>query len=446
MQFDARAAKLLEAGQHFTISDCPGLRLEATATRRSWIYRYKSPVDGRMRQAKIGEWPAMSLAVAAVEWERLRGARANGDDPSATRRAQRNLDRAEAAAERERQLADTVTVLDLCNHYYAKHVLRNRGTKGAAEVRRIFDKQLGALGDMRAADVTRSVAFDHIESLADTPVQAGKVRAELGAAWDYGLDSGRLPESVPNWWRLILRGKLRSKGRKLQGQQVGVAKRVLSEAELTVLIPWLPNFSRLVEDALTVYLWTAARGSELCWMHATEFTDEPDGLWWTCPLGKTKNRRREGATDFRVPIVGRAEVVVRRRLAVANGGHLFPSSGKFDHVQQKTIGAQVWMHMPYAQTRPTYERPRLPVDRWAPHDLRRTSRTLLASLGCPEEVAEAILGHMKPGVKGIYNRHEYDAEKRLWLTRLDEKLEALAAMSSAAQNLVSRRRKEKEVV
>lgn len=78
MQFDARAAKLLTAGPHFTISDCPGLRLAATSARRSWICHYKSPLDGRMRQTKIGGWTVMSLAAATVEWERLRGERSAG--------------------------------------------------------------------------------------------------------------------------------------------------------------------------------------------------------------------------------------------------------------------------------------------------------------------------------------------------------------------------------
>jgi len=32
------------------------------------------------------------------------------------------------------------------------------------------------------------------------------------------------------------------------------------------------------------------------------------------------------------------------------------------------------------------------VPKWAPHDLRRTGRTMLAALGCPTEVGEAILG------------------------------------------------------
>jgi hypothetical protein len=48
-------------------------------------------------------------------------------------------------------------------------------------------------------------------------------------------------------------------------------------------------------------------------------------------------------------------------------------------------------------------------------------------MGCPDEVAEAILGHMAPGVKGIYNLHKYDAERRTWLTRWAQRLEALAS-------------------
>ncbi len=54
---------------------------------------------------------------------------------------------------------------------------------------------------------------------------------------------------------------------------------------------------------------------------------------------------------------------------------------------------------------------------------------MLAGLGCPSDVAEAILGHVQPGVQAVYNRHGYDAERRDWLTRLAERLEAIAAAS-----------------
>jgi hypothetical protein len=86
MAFDARAAKLLPPGGHYTMPDCPGLRFEASSTTRAWIYRYKSPVDGKMRQVKIGDWPAISINAAKAEWEKLRDQRARGDDPAAERR------------------------------------------------------------------------------------------------------------------------------------------------------------------------------------------------------------------------------------------------------------------------------------------------------------------------------------------------------------------------
>jgi hypothetical protein len=69
MNFDARTAKALTPGQHINITDYPGLRLAASVKVRTWIYRYKSPVDRRMRQTAIGHWPAMSFPAAIVAWE-----------------------------------------------------------------------------------------------------------------------------------------------------------------------------------------------------------------------------------------------------------------------------------------------------------------------------------------------------------------------------------------
>ena len=38
----------------------------------------------------------------------------------------------------------------------------------------------------------------------------------------------------------------------------------------------------------------------------------------------------------------------------------------------------------------------------------RTVRTGLSRLGCPSDVAEAILGHSKKGIEGTYNLHGYE--------------------------------------
>ena len=46
------------------------------------------------------------------------------------------------------------------------------------------------------------------------------------------------------------------------------------------------------------------------------------------------------------------------------------------------------------------------------HDLRRTSRTLLAQQGTPGHVAERCLNHKLKGVEGIYNKHDYLEERK----------------------------------
>ncbi|NLY28964.1 MAG: tyrosine-type recombinase/integrase [Alcaligenaceae bacterium] len=59
------------------------------------------------------------------------------------------------------------------------------------------------------------------------------------------------------------------------------------------------------------------------------------------------------------------------------------------------------------------------------HDLRRTCRSLLASLGVPGHVAERCLNHKLKGVEGIYNRHDYFDERRDALNLLAKKLAPL---------------------
>lgn len=421
--FDARAAKALKPGEHLTVDEAPGLRLVATMLHRTWIYRYRSPVDAAVRQVKLGRWPAMGLPAALATWQVQRAARDAGADPAADRRASRQ----EAAAE-ERSTRYTVRVVAA---EYLKHYRGSVVAKTFAEAERLLGRELDDIADVAAEEVTRSQAFDLLSAMqADRPRVAAMLRQHLGAAWDRAIDSGRMSNDTPNWWRLVLRGKLPSKGKAVAGKR-HLGKRVLSDDEVATLLPWLPNFSRDVEDALTLYLWTCCRGSEIVAMERGEIAVEPDGLWWTIPREKLKMRRNPMTTNLRVPLAGRAAAVVRRRLDAAAGAWLFPSAGVIGHVGQKALGVAVWSHMPYAGTRPDWVRPRLAVTHWAPHDLRRTGRTMLAALGCPSQIAEAILGHMLPGVEAVYNRHGYDSERRLWLTRLAEHLESLSCRGPA---------------
>ena len=64
---------------------------------------------------------------------------------------------------------------------------------------------------------------------------------------------------------------------------------------------------------------------------------------------------------------------------------------------------------------------------WVNHDLRRTMRTGLSRLRVDRDIREAVLAHTRPGVEGVYDRHDY----------LDEKRDALERWASYVRNLSS---------
>lgn len=67
----------------------------------------------------------------------------------------------------------------------------------------------------------------------------------------------------------------------------------------------------------------------------------------------------------------------------------------------------------------------LGIPHWTPHDLRRTVRTGLSRLQCPNEVAEAVLGHTRGGIEGIYNHYNYDPGYKTWLQAWADHLDGL---------------------
>lgn len=423
MYFDARAAKLLKPGEHLTVDGCPGLRLVATATRRSWIYRYKD-AHGRMKQVALGgQWPAMPPHEAAARWQAQRTMRDTGQDPVTQRKAARQEAKAVAAAPRDYLVRQLVAD-------FIAGPLQERQAAGATAAQRALDRVLEEDPDfaaMPAREVKRSHCFAILDERKDTPTATAKLRSLFGAAWELAIDSGKVGDDTPNWWREVMRGKLKSKGKRLGGEHQGQQRRVLNAGEIATLLAWLPNMHELGRDAAQMYLWTAARGVEILAMRPEHITREKDGWWWTVPKAQTKNARFVDAVDHRVPLVGRALKIVQRRLQkVGASGWLFEDE-RGEQYTQHDFSTYIYGLQPYSAKaqRRQGEGLVLPVERWSPHDLRRTSRTLLSALGCPEEIGEAIIGHLPKVIVGTYNAYTYDKERRLWLGKLGRRLDEL---------------------
>ena len=427
MFFDPRKAKLLEPGNHMLIDGCEGLRLEARDSCKTWVYRYKSEA-GKMKQVALGRWPAFPAADAAAAWKELREGKALGRDPRATKKG-KAAPTAPAGC----------TVRALVEDFIEGQIKANRKEAGAASAERALLRLLEeepAFAASQAAAVSRGVAFQLLEHRKATPTAAAKLRSMLGSAWDYGLDAGKLAEA-PNWWRQVQKGRLKSKGKIVGGKHIGRQRRALREDEVGDLVEWSPNLHALGRDVLLMYLWTCSRGAEIVSIRPAHVTQERDGWWWTVPKNLTKNADKEFAVDLRVPLAGRALEVVQRRIAsVGKSGLLFEDK-RGEQYTQADFSTYIYSLQPYSvKVRDRQgEGLVLPVTHWTPHNLRRTSRTMLASIRCPTEIAEAILGHLPDEIEATYNLHSYDNERREWLTKLDAHLEHVIAAHSASTGL-----------
>ena len=415
MIFDPRIAKILQPGKHMLVSGCPGLRLVASKTSKTWTYRYEAVQTKQMKQVTLGRWPGTSVQTAMGEWQTLRNQRAGGVVPITKRKA--------AIQFSKEAVASKYSVNQLVSDYYNERIDGNHTPNSAKAVKRMLDSVADTIGIVSAKDIDRPATHGFLTSKLNTPTIAAKTRSLMAAATDHALDSGKLDSSIPNHWRRVMEGQIQSKGKIKGGEHVGQTRRRLQDYEVSTLLSWVEQMHQKGRDATIMYFWMASRGGEFLSMRPEYITAEADGYWFTLPKALTKNRRKPFAVDYRTPLIGRALEITQRRIKeVGASGWLFEKRTDQQYTQHD-FSTYVYSLMPDSVKLGPLK---CPVAGWTPHDLRRTSRSILTALGCPENVGEAILGHLPRAIVGTYDLHTFDTEKREWLGKLADRLEQLA--------------------
>lgn len=440
-------------GDELADPEHPGLRVRCVAGepthRLVFFYRYRNPA-GALRQVEVGVFGAdLTLTGIRARWEALRDRVRNGGDPREEAKATRAQAVAKVEEVKAAEKAEALTVERVIERYLVERVEPSRKTKGAMECRRMLTQLINfatwtaaqktktATGRRRsklpqgvvdvaklpAARFTREKAHDLLLAYGATaPRAGGMARQELRAAWRYGVDAGFLEAPSPFE---KLAGASGRKGDSFGGaalKSVSKKDRVLSPAEAGALLRWMREpgtYSRTARDALELTLRTGLRSGEVCGIHSRELVRRDGVLWLDIP-----GERMKGGTPHSVPLIGVAEDIVVQRTS-EKGGYLFPSREPEKPIQQKVLGVEVYACSGRSTADAYKHRKVCPVADWAPHDLRRTARTLLAELGCPFEVGEAILAHALPGVASVYNRADHVQAKVEWLGQLGRHLDSL---------------------
>src|SRR5262249_39671314 len=163
--------------------------------------------------------------------------------------------------------------------------------------------------------------------------------------------------------------------------------RILEDDEIRTLWPvcgQVGNFGL----ACQIMLLTGCRRSEATGMMREEIA----GDIWTIPAARYKTGR-----DHIVPLSAAARAIIDAQ--GQNNPLVFPGKGGVPLSRGGIHKAAI-----------DKLAPGLPL--WRLHDLRRTSRSLMSRAGVQPDVAERVLGHTIPGVRGVYDRHAFLDEKR----------------------------------
>ena len=361
--------------------------------RMSYGLKYVDRETGRQR------WFALGIDIKPDQARRMaeaeRGRIAGGADPQSER---------EAARRNRTKIGTVDSLLDA----HLKLYVEARHLRCAREIRRCFDRYVRPkIGNLPVNHLRRGHIVDLLDGIeADNgPVMADRVLAHVRKAlnWHAARDEDFV---VP-----IVRGMGRSR------TSERTRKRILNDEEIRALweaseLTTLGRFGALVR----VLLLTAQRREEvgaMCW---SEIKDDI----WTIPGARTKNKRTND-----VQLVPEVQTLLASLPAL--GEYVFGQTGRSPYGGYSKSKTQLDEGMLKVMRR---RDPNAKLEHWVLHDLRRTSRTLMSRAGVPSEIAERVVNHVIPGVEGVYNRHDYAAEKRKALQSLATLLQRIVRQDS----------------
>jgi integrase len=400
----------------------PGKPQPTAGGKKTWILYYRHDGAQKMLTFRPG-YPALGLADARQKAHEALKVLKGGNDPGVYEKQER-----EAAKRQEKEKA-RYTIEAVVDEFIKRHLqAKHRAQRYIAETRRLFD--LHVLPRWRGrplAEITRRDVIDLLDKIADGkgvgdadadgkaaekrrsggPIAANRTRAAISALCNFAIRRSIIEVSPA---ALTERPGVETK-----------RERILDDREIVLM--WRAGeslaypFSQLFRLALAL----GQRRDEIAGMTWDEL-DLSAGLW---TLAGARTKGGWAHTVPLSPLVLRliAECPRQGRHVLTTGRRRGAAAGDGDAAISGFSKAKTALDARIAElAADAGEEPPAP---WVIHDLRRTCRTGLSSLGVLPVVSELVIGHRQQGIAAVYDLHRYDKEKRQALDAWARHLEAL---------------------
>lgn len=382
-------------GKRLEIPDggCPGLVLRIGETgKRSWTVAYRVAgrgEDGRrgpMRRMGLGPYPTVGLKDAREAARRVIEQADRGTDPALERQVEA----------RAKAVRDVETVVE---RFLEAHVRPNLVKARDAE-RALMERVVPVWRGRVIGTIGRADVHDLLDDVkrAGSPALAREVRKHLSGLFSWAADRGIIPVSpVAGMRRPDIAGVPR--------------ERVLSMEELREVWDAAGVAGYPFGDFTRLLILTAQRRTEIGSMRRSWL--QPDLRAFEIPAASGKTR-----TAQVVPLSEPAQRIIDALPKWNNGDFLFSTTGGEVPISGYTQGKnRLDKLIAEARAKAGIEET---MPGWTYHDLRRSAATHLARMKVPQEIIERVLGHVVPGIAGVYNRYSYLDEKREALEKWGE--------------------------
>lgn len=391
-----RAVDALKPGQIIADDQLPGFVCRRLPSGRL-SYGLRFTKDGRRKWLAIGVGIAPEAARKAAQAHA--GEAAKGNDPATEREMRR------------RKALATRTINDILDNFVKARV---KGLRTEREVTSLLDRLVRPKIGTRPIDALKRLeVVELLDKIAESksPRTADKVLSVLNTAfrWHATRDDEFRSPIVPGMARLSLKQLSRD--------------RVLTDDEIRSLWSALDEctpeaYARIVRALLL----SACRLNEVARLSRSELDD--DAAIIPAERVKTKTEHVLPITPALAALIGEGEGFL---FSTDEGGSPFSGFSKAKSRLDAIIAEQ--------RKRDGLK----PMPGWRLHDLRRTARSLMGRAGVPTDHAERVLGHVMPGVRGVYDRHSYLPEKRTALERLAVMVDGIVNPTSNVVALQVRR-------
>lgn len=375
----------------------PGLTVGAAKTgTASWVLRYY--VNGKRKEATIGQYPTWGIADAREKAKELRRAVDGGVDVALEK--QRRKHEAAAAA----------TVDDLAKAYFEKaeqelhpHTYKQR--------RSIHDRFVSpVIGQFRADSVTPS----QVVAVVKKSLEGGKTLPNITLTHCSLIFAHAVGNAIreSNPCRDLKLSAIVGK------QDAPKQRTALTAAELGAFLPALKTVPRQYALAIRLILLTGVRVGTLTEARVDEF-DLEAGLW-RVPHARRKNRRHTTG-PFVIPLPPTAVEWVRELIRIADKNeYLLPVESRRHTDKRNNLSKRTtigdWLDR--------MEGCGKAWRRITPHDLRSTCKSCLSELRVDYETRQRYLDHSLEGMDGIYDKADYVEHRRaaadIWLSLLSD--------------------------